>query len=147
VAPWYLRYALLPGAGAALLAMLRLEGRTFHVAAAALLGRAMRPRRCLGDGGPRSARQWYPPDLLLLPDGSDARPRAMHFTGPGAVLIAVEHELGYERRGARHALVLRGWRGEARRSGARHERAPSGRVLVLAAGARVQVRAARYVEQ
>src|SRR5580704_14846386 len=42
--PWYLRYVALPVAAAALLGMVRLEGRTFHVAALALGRRWLSPR-------------------------------------------------------------------------------------------------------
>lgn len=38
------------------------------------------------------AERWQPPAMVLLPDGSDARMRRLRFTGPGAVLVAVEHE-------------------------------------------------------
>ncbi len=83
--PWYLRYLALPAASAALLTLIRIEGRAFHLAAAALLRYTFGPRHlsgmapCAGPG-----RRWQPPELLILPDGSDARLRRMRYTGPGA---------------------------------------------------------------
>jgi hypothetical protein len=93
--PWYLRDGLLPGAAAALLAVVRIEGRPFDLAALALVRRALRPRRLIA-GGIRAPAGvlWHPPDLLFLPDGSDARLRRLRFTGPGAARITVAHELG-----------------------------------------------------
>ena len=70
--PWYLRALVLPGLGAALLALIRLEGRPFHLASV--------------------GTRWLPPDILLLPDGSDARIRRLRYSGPGAALVTVEHE-------------------------------------------------------
>ena len=42
--PWYLRDLVLPAGGAALLTVIRVEGRPFHLAAAALLRHALGPR-------------------------------------------------------------------------------------------------------
>jgi hypothetical protein len=39
-------------------------------------------RRCAAD-----VERWTPPELLVLPDGSDGRIRRMRYSGPGAVLI------------------------------------------------------------
>jgi hypothetical protein len=84
--PWYARDLALPVASAGVLALIRIEGRPFHLAAAALLRYAAGPRHlsgmlpCAGPGA-----RWYPDDLLLLPDGSDARLRRLRYTGPGAV--------------------------------------------------------------
>ena len=91
--PWYLRDLLIPGASAAVLSVIRVEGRPFHLAAQALLRYRMGARwlsgvrRC-----PAPGRQWRPGEILLLPDGSDSKLRRMRYSGPGAVLIAVEHE-------------------------------------------------------
>jgi len=91
--PWYLRDLLLPGASAAVLSVIRVEGRPFHLAAHALLRYQIGPRwlsggrRCAAPGG-----RWHPEEILMLPDGSDGRVRRLRYTGPGAVLIAVEHE-------------------------------------------------------
>ena len=40
---------------------------------------------------PVSPARWCPEDIVLLPDGSDARMRRLHYRGPGAVLIRREH--------------------------------------------------------
>ena len=84
--PWYVRELVLPVASAALLALIRIEGRPFHLAAAALARHAVGPRhlsglrRCAAPG-----RRWRPDELLVLPDGSDARLRRLRYIGPGAV--------------------------------------------------------------
>jgi hypothetical protein len=84
--PWYLRDLVAPLAGAGVLTLIRIEGRPFHLAAAALMRYAIGPRYlsgmlpCAGPG-----RRWHPDELLFLPDGSDARLRRLRYTGPGAV--------------------------------------------------------------
>lgn len=90
--PWYLRDLALPGASAALLSIIRIEGRPFHLAAGSLVRYRMAPRhlagmrRCQPPGA-----CWWPTDIVLLPDGSDGRLRRLRYTGPGAVLVAIEH--------------------------------------------------------
>jgi hypothetical protein len=93
VLPWYMRDLFLPGASATVLGMIRVEGRTFHLAAFALWRCLLGPRLFHGLCPCASVGQrWYPQDILMLPDGSDSRMRRMRYEGPGAVLIAVEHE-------------------------------------------------------
>lgn len=89
--PWYMRELALPGMLAALFTMLRIDGRRFHVAALSLLSHAIQPRHLLGHGSALPSRSWHPPDLLVLPDGSEARMRRMSYRGPGAVLVARPH--------------------------------------------------------
>lgn len=144
-APWYVRAIALPGASATVLSAIRLEGRTFHLAAVALARYRVGPRwlagmrRCARTGG-----LWQPGELLVLPDGSDGRLRRLRYTGPGAVLVAIEHErggrvlergaAGTARRGARAALRIR-----PRREARPLER---GQVIALAPGVRMCVSAA-----
>jgi hypothetical protein len=162
--PWYLRYLALPVASAALLTIISIDGRPFHLAAQALLRRWTRPllsgagghagglgwgsRHRTGSGFdldfiPR--RRWRPEPIVMLPDGSDARMRRLRYTGPGTVLVAVEHELagrasergavGHGRGGRRPALILRALPGNRELS--------RGTVIALAAGARLLVKSAR----
>lgn len=141
VIPWYLRDLALPAAGAAALAIVRVEGRPFHLAARALVRHAVAARH-LSSLRPVDppGRRWWPPDLLVLPDGSDAQHRLLAFRGPGAVRIATSHE----------RVIRRGWarwlvRGRpdlivyelARRRPRRAQ------VIELAAGATLQVRRVR----
>jgi hypothetical protein len=87
-APWYLRELALPAALAALFCLIAIEGRPFHLAALALLRYALAPRELSGLRPRRAAdRRLLPDELLLLADGSDARPRRLRYTGPGAVRI------------------------------------------------------------
>jgi hypothetical protein len=144
VLPWYLRELALPCAGALLLGSLRLEGRTFHRAAAAMLRHRTGPRLLAGAYRPTTiGRVWSPPELLLLPDGSDPLLRRLRYTGPGAVLVAVKHERtgGVIERGV-HRFA------RARRRPALHIRAHAmstprerGEVIALAAGATLVVEA------
>jgi hypothetical protein len=140
VAPWYVRDALLPGAGAALLAMVRIEGRPFDLAAVALIRRALRPRRLVAAGArAQVGGRWHPPELLFLPDGSDGGLRAVRFTGPGAVLIAIEHELVTPRRSGAARLVLGGsHRTLTVRARPGAQARAGGRVVVLAPGVRLR---------
>lgn len=90
--PWYLRELALPGAGSALLTVVRIEGRPSHLAAFALFGHLISPRHVHGSGRPAAAHlSWRPSELLLLPDGSEARMRRLAYTGPGAALVCVPH--------------------------------------------------------
>jgi hypothetical protein len=139
--PWYLRDLALPGASAAVLTVIRVEGRPFHLAAHALLryrGGSRRltgvepcgSRHCPGPGG-----RWRMEEILMLPDGSDSRLRRLRYTGPGAVLVTVAHERAGRRWRARAALIL--CAPPARERGARSR----GQVIALAAGGRLLVRA------
>lgn len=86
VFPWYLRTLALPALGAALLGMMRIDGRPFHIAAVALARYLIAPRHLCGLR-PCAApgHRWTPSELLVLPDGSGARLRRLRFTGPGVV--------------------------------------------------------------
>lgn len=143
--PWYLRDLALPGIAATILGSVRLEGRTFHHAAQALVRHRAGPRRFSGVHLPCTVGSvWHPPDLLLLPDGSDATLRRLRYTGPGAILVTVEHErdarayehasAGWARRGVGAELRLR-----SRGAGAP---LATGEVIALAAGARLLVQGA-----
>jgi len=91
--PWYLVDVAAPIAVGALLGVLRIEGRPFHLAAGALLRLYIGPRHSwrLGRAHLRP-RVWLPPPIVMIPDGSDARPRALRYHGPGAVLVAFAHD-------------------------------------------------------
>ena len=142
--PWYLRDVALPGAGAAVLSAIRVEGRTFHLAGHALVRYLIGPRRLAGARRCTAVGElWCPEQIVLLPDGSDGRMRRLRYTGPGAVLVCVEYERtgrvieqgsrGFARRGARRAVTLRelGPPRAMRR----------GQVISLGRGARLLVRA------
>ncbi len=100
VLPWYMRDLAAPGAGAALLTVLRIDGRPSHQAALSLLRFAAGPRRlCTGIGCQAPGCAWMPPSMLLLPDGSDSQMRRLRYTGPGAVRVNVAHQIIEWRRG------------------------------------------------
>jgi hypothetical protein len=141
--PWFLRDLALPGAGAAVLSVIRIEGRVFHLAAQSLVRYWAGPRRLAGVHSCGSVGDlWRPEEILLLPDGSDSRMRGLRYTGPGAVLVSVEHE----REGRAHELGSSG----IARAGLRpvlsvrekpDARALSqGQVISLGSGARMRVR-------
>jgi hypothetical protein len=96
--PWYVRELALPCLCASLLAVIRIEGRPFHLAARALLHHGLGPRRLVGLARPRRllgslpAEPWWPPPMLVIPDGSDCAMRRLDYRGPGAVLVSVAHE-------------------------------------------------------
>jgi hypothetical protein len=156
--PWYLRDLLLPGGSAALLTMIRVEGRPFHLAATALARHTLGPRQLAGlatafDGGspervrsavrPRSpgaspAGVWRPEELLILPDGSDPGLRGLRYTGPGAVLVRVAHERSTRGSGVLGRLTSRSHVGLREPPGTRTP--ASGQVIALERGARLRVR-------
>jgi len=130
--PWYLGDLAVPAASAAVLTMIRVEGRPFHVAARALVRYRTGPRRVAGARRcARPGERWRPEEIVLLPDGSDSRMRRMRYTGPGAVLVSVEHEpLPIGRR--RLALTLR--------EPPTREVLDRAQVIALARGARLVIR-------
>jgi hypothetical protein len=95
--PWYVRDLALPGVLAAALAVVRVEGRPFHLAAAALVRSQAGPKRLVGFTPARSNTAsspvglWRPEPIVMLPDGSDARLRRFRYTGPGALRVTVAH--------------------------------------------------------
>jgi hypothetical protein len=96
-APWYVLYVLLPGLTAALVTVIRIEGRPFHLAARALVRHLLidarpgaRPR-LLAMGPPPPGARWWPAEIVFLPDGSEGGLRRLSYTGPGAVLVRVAH--------------------------------------------------------
>jgi hypothetical protein len=142
--PWYMRDLAAPAAAASTLTVVRVEGRTFHLAARALASHLVAPRTvgCLR-GRSEVGATWFPDAIVLLPDGSDARLRRLRYAGPGALLVAVEHErlvpapqdlpaLGSLSR-TRAVVVAQAGNGLALRRG---------QVILLEAGARLLVRSA-----
>ncbi len=154
--PWYLRDLVLPGGGAALLTVIRIEGRPFHLAAAALLRHALGPRSLAGScvlagehpgAGLRTCvrlqRVWHPGSLLILPDGSDAHLRRLRYTGPGAVLVRVAHVRSGRRSGLVGRLGGLSPRGRPHvtlRELPEHQRAIDGVAIALERGACLEVR-------
>jgi hypothetical protein len=143
IVPWYLRVIALPALTAGLLTLIRIEGRPFHISGRALARHWLSSRWRAGvRPAQRPGTRWYPPDVVFLPDGSDGRMRHLRYTGPGAVLLAIEHEregaameqgpVGYGRAGLRPTVVIRAAEG---RSALRR-----GQVIELAAGVRLLVR-------
>ncbi|HEY3829351.1 MAG TPA: hypothetical protein VGL57_09155 [Solirubrobacteraceae bacterium] len=105
VLPWYLRELALPVACAGLFTLIRVEGRPFHLAAVALLRHMCGPRYLVGMrpcGGPGQC--WRPGELLVLPDGSEARLRRLRYTGPGAVRSPITGRVMVIERGTRLCL-------------------------------------------
>src|SRR4051812_47264889 len=86
LAPWPLRDLVAPLALAAVLTVLRIDGRPAHDALAALARFAAGPRhvsrfeRCQPSGV-----IWRPGPLVVIPDGSQGRLRALVYRGPGRV--------------------------------------------------------------
>jgi hypothetical protein len=133
--PWLVRDLVLPVAGATLLAVIRLEGRAFHLAALALLGHRLGPRQLVGlQGAAPLGRLWHPDEILIIPDGSDSRLRHMRYTGPGAVRVSVPHE----RSSARMRATLTVEQSTEVSAAQRNQ------VILLAPGARMLVRAHRH---
>jgi hypothetical protein len=126
--PWPARHLVLPTVVAAALTVVRVDGRPCHVALRSVIALAVGPRRLNGwERVPRSAKRWRPPDLVVIPDGSEPSLRRACFHGPGAVVVRVAHEL---RRRHGHRVTLRP---------SRNGREASRKVVVLAAGSRLDV--------
>jgi hypothetical protein len=139
VMPWYLRDLAGPGIGAALLTIVKLEGRPFHLAAFALLRYGIAPRELAGMRPYRAnERLWRPDELLVLPDGSDSRLRRLRYSGPGTVRVSVAHTRAEWPTGLSDVLPLRA---NLTLTALPRRRAPKrSQVIELAAGARLEVR-------
>lgn len=147
--PWYLRYVGLPVAGAAVLGTIRIEGRVFHLAAHAVVRHWLGPRRLAGGRAHRAAgKSWNPPELVILPDGSDSRMRRMRYTGPGAVLVCVEHSRDGRvfEQGATGVALWGGRRAVALTQLLPPRASDRAQVISLGRGARLLVRRARVAE-
>ncbi len=129
--PWYVRDLGLPLTASILLGALRVEGRPVHLAALALAGHLLTRRRLSALAPlPRRGARWRPPPVLWIPDGSDARFRAVRYRGPGAVRV-------------HHAHLRADWSRRRRADVTLHPLAgPRGRptALELAPGAVLEVR-------
>ena len=103
--PWYLRDIGVPLAASALLCSTRIDGRAVHVAALAALTHVIGARTFDGLRTGRAGGVWRAPPVVLIPDGSDARFRALRYRGPGAVLVRGPHiRREWSRRRARLTL-------------------------------------------
>jgi len=131
--PWYLRELALPAAAAAVLTLIRVEGRPFHQAAIALLRYAAGPRRLAGMRPcARPGRRWRPPRLVVLAGPHDPGVRRARYRGPGVVRIAVAHERALRRDAlGRRQLVVHPLPG--------HPALVRSEVIALARGARLRV--------
>jgi hypothetical protein len=137
--PWYLLEVAIPGVLAALLTLIKVEGRPFHLAALALLRYGVGPRELAGlRPCTRAETRWLPDELLLLADGSDSDMRPMRYVGPGAVLVSVAHVRAvwhdglFRRVTHRPDMTLTGLEGKSRPT--------RGQVISLSHGARLEVR-------
>ncbi|HEY0517343.1 MAG TPA: hypothetical protein VGD00_09500 [Solirubrobacteraceae bacterium] len=143
--PWYLRDLAAPGVLAAVLAVVRIDGRSFHVAASAIVRHRLRARTVshltrASSGG----TVWRPAPIAMLPDGSEGRFRRLRYRGPGAVLVLRDHrreglterDRAGIRNGRRRTLRLRS-SSQPREAGQRRT------VIVVAAGAGLDVLADR----
>jgi hypothetical protein len=98
VLPWYVVDLGLPVGAAALLTVVRIDGRPAHLAAQSLVRYRLCPRQSIGlrpiraGFGAEAGAHWWPQEVLLLPDGSDAHMRRLRYTGPGAVLVRIAYE-------------------------------------------------------
>jgi hypothetical protein len=138
--PWYMCDIGAPGVLAALLTLIKVEGRPFHLAALALVRYGIGPRELSGLRPRRGAdRHWRLDELVVLVDGSDSRLRRLRYSGPGTVFVGAAHVRSSWRRG----LVL----GVMRRPDMRLTALPArprpakGQVIALTDGARLEVRA------
>lgn len=140
ILPWYLRDVGGPGACAALLTLIKVEGRPFHLAALALVRYGIGPRELSGLRPRRGAdRHWRLDELVVLADGSDSRLRHLRYSGPGTVLVSAAHVRSSWRRGLVQSLM---GRPDMRLTALPAKPRPAkGQVIALAGGARLEVEA------
>ena len=87
--PWYVRLLALPGAGAFVLGLARVDGRPCHLALISLAALATGPRQAAAFARLEPAAPTE--ELCVLVDGSEPRLRRAHYRGPGAVMITAPH--------------------------------------------------------
>jgi hypothetical protein len=138
--PWYLREVGAPGACAALLTLIKIEGRPFHLAALALVRYGVGPRELSGLRPRHGAdRRWRLDELIVLVDGSDSRLRRLRYRGPGTVFVGAAHVRSSWRRGLMRGLMRRA---DMRLAPLPAKPRPAkGQVIALTDGARMEVRA------
>jgi hypothetical protein len=91
--PWYVRDIAVPLAFAGALTVLQIDGRPAHVAARSALGHVVAKRAIAALARKRrSTRRWVPPPIVFIADGSEPRPRALRYRGPGAVQLRFPHD-------------------------------------------------------
>jgi hypothetical protein len=137
--PWYLRDVGIPAACAALLTLIKIEGRPFHLAALALVRYGIGRRELSGLRPCRGAdRRWRLDELVVLADGSDSRLRRLRYTGPGAVLVSTAHVRSSWSRGLVRGLMRRP---DMRLTALPAKLRPAkGQVIALTDGVRLEVR-------
>jgi hypothetical protein len=138
--PWFLRDLVVPAAVGSLLAVLRIDGRSFDRSLHALSRCALGPRRVSvrACGARDVASRWHPPALLMLPNGSEHRLRRLRFDGPGAAHVITRHRCEAQR--ARLPKRLRSGARVALVAPTRVEEGARGSVIILDRGARLRVR-------
>jgi hypothetical protein len=108
LAPWPVRYVILPCGLATLFAMMRVAGRPFHHAARAMVVFALSARRLHGlRACPPLGRQWAPGELITIPNGTESRLRRFRYRGPGLVSVERAHARTIHRRFALERLLRR----------------------------------------
>ncbi len=137
--PWYIRDLGGPGALAALLTLIKVEGRPFHLAALALVRYGTGPRELSGLRPCVAAdRCWRLEELVVLADGSDSRLRRLRYTGPGAVRVSAAYVRSSWPPGPLRAVMRRS---DMRIAALQAKPRPAkGQVIELAHGARLEVR-------
>jgi hypothetical protein len=138
-APWYLRDFAIPAAAAAVLSVIRVEGRPFHLAVRALIRYGLGARHLAGARACTTpGERWHPGELLALPDGSDAQLRRLRYIGAGAVRVSAAHVRSEY--GARRMHGLLGHPPMTIETLTGRPAPTHGQVIVLVAGARLEVR-------
>jgi hypothetical protein len=106
--PWYLWELALPCAAGVALGALRIDGRSFHLAALGAIRHLLSPSGLVAlRRGHLHERRWHPPELVLLPDGSEGRMRRMLYRGPGALVVSRPCHLHERQRPSRLRHPLR----------------------------------------
>jgi hypothetical protein len=136
--PWYLRDIGAPGVLAALLTLIKVEGRPFHLTALALVRYGIGPRELSGLRPRRgSDRHWRLDELVVLVDGSDSRLRRLRYSGPGTVFVSAAHVHSSWRRGLVPSFMRRP---DIRLTALPTRPRPTkGEVIALTDGARLEV--------
>ncbi|HEY1833808.1 MAG TPA: hypothetical protein VGG08_05170, partial [Solirubrobacteraceae bacterium] len=94
IVPWFVWDLALPLFVGAAFSQFSIDGRPFHLAALSCLSFCFGPRELAGMRPVvTAASRWDPHDVVLIPEGSEARMRSFVYRGPGLVSVVVHGSL------------------------------------------------------
>jgi hypothetical protein len=90
IVPWFIWDLVVPLLVGGAFNQISIDGRPFHLAALSGLSFCRGPRELAGmRSAVAVASRWHPHDVVLIPEGSEARMRSFVYRGPGLASVLV----------------------------------------------------------